>query len=99
MSEPNRHPVDVLAEEFAARLRAGEAVQIGEYLAKAPEHAELIRTIFPSIEMVERVSQHAAQTSTVTAHSSGTVLHARPPESLGDFQIVREIGRGGMGVV
>ncbi len=99
MSEPTRHPVDLLAEEFAARLRAGEAVQIDEYLAKAPEYAQLIRTIFPSIEIVERVSQHAAQTSTVTAHSTVTVLQTRPPESLGDFQIVREIGRGGMGVV
>ncbi len=93
----DRNPVDVLADEFAARLRDGSAPSIDEYVEKNPELADDIRATFPSIEMMERLSrkEHTerkfeSRTSHLTGHTPGT---------LGDFQIVREIGRGGMGIV
>ncbi len=95
----DRHPVDLLAEEFADRIRAGEEPKIEEYASKYPEHAELIRSVFPSIAMVERVSNRAEQHQKSGPGRAVAFGTHGVPESLGDFRLVREIGRGGMGVV
>ena len=95
----DRHPVDLLAEEFANRISSGENPSIDEYTSKYPEHADLIRSVFPSIAMVQRVSKRTEQQ--LKSDSSGAFKFGKHgvPESLGDFRLVREIGRGGMGVV
>ncbi len=92
-----RHPVDQLAEEFAERIRAGERPEIADYCQTYPEHADMIRSVFPSIQMVERASQREAQHR--RSGSSGSAVALSIPQALGDFQLIREIGRGGMGVV
>ena len=89
----NRHPVEVLADEFSARWRAGETPSIDEYLLRLPEHREMIRSLFTTISLIERMSRR---------EYSDRQRHHRPiadQKVLGDFQIIREIGRGGMGVV
>jgi serine/threonine protein kinase len=97
LTDDERHPVDKLAEEFADRIRAGESPQIEEYCRTHPEHADMIRSVFPSIQMVEKASQREEQHRRSGGSSSVSV---RPmPQALGDFQLIREIGRGGMGVV
>ena len=95
--DDDRHPVDHMAEEFAARIRAGESPQIEEYCRTHPEHADLIRSVFPSIQMVELASLREEHHRRSGDSRSATVLSM--PKALGDFQIIREIGRGGMGVV
>ena len=98
-SEEDRHPVEVIAEEYSARLRAGEKPTIEEYELRYPEHAELLRTILPSIALVERVSNDdSVQPKSSASHLVSPIANGRP-SSLGDYEIVREIGRGGMGVV
>jgi serine/threonine protein kinase len=92
----DRDPLDVLADEFAARLRAGEFPSIESYAAEHPEIADEIRDLFPSIEMIEKLSanEHERLSGGFRKQPVGPV-----PKALGDFDIVREIGRGGMGVV
>ena len=51
-----RHPVEVLAEEFAARLRAGEIPTVEEYCQRLPEHADLMRTVLSTVLTAERIS-------------------------------------------
>ncbi len=99
MVDEERHPVDHLAEEFAARLRAGQQPTIDEYVRACPEHADLIRAVFASIELVERVSKKELDPRGSTAGLPESPAGAGMPTLLGDFEIIREIGRGGMGVV
>ncbi|MBI1311710.1 protein kinase [bacterium] len=96
LPEEERNPLDVLADEFAERLRAGEFPSIESYAVAYPELADEIRELFPSIEMIERLSanDHERLSGGFRKTIAGPV-----PTSLGDFDVVREIGRGGMGIV
>lgn len=97
-AEPSedRDPFEELAEEFLQRRRRGENVSIAEYADRHPDLAQQIRDLFPTLLLMEDLKP-------VSGHSKGT-----PPASgrgetaiqrLGDYRILREIGRGGMGVV
>ncbi len=96
-SEDERNPVDVLADEFAARLRAGEHPSLDEYTQRYPEHAAAIRAIFPAIALMEGSGQK--QRSDQQHERRVQRLGEDGTETLGDFRIVGEIGRGGMGIV
>ena len=90
-----QNPVDALAEEFAQRCRQGAAPSIDEYVAKYPQWADDIRMLFPPVAMMEELKRKRGA-PTVVKDTSGTVPKL---ERLGDFKIVREVGRGGMGIV
>lgn len=88
-----RHPVDVLADDYSARLRAGESPSIEEYEQRAPDHGKLIRELFPTILLVERMTRREQARQRL---NHGPRIER---QAIGDFRIVRELGRGGMGVV
>ena len=86
-----------LAEEFAARFRRGERGVLKEYTDSYPELAEEIRELFPAMVRVEQVK--GAQQGE-EKKESGDSRAANPRlRQLGDYRILREVGRGGMGVV
>src|SRR5262245_8375305 len=82
-----------LADEFAARQRAGERPRVEEYCARHPALADDIRSLFPAMAELERAKADAGPELAVL------VADAPPVTALGDFQLLREVGRGGMGVV
>ncbi len=87
-----REPFECVAEEFVERCRRGESPSVDEYIERYPEHAETIRKLLPAVAMIERLGR--------VALPEAEVQPARPiPQQLGEFRIVRELGRGGMGVV
>src|SRR5258706_15749445 len=83
-----------LAEEFAARYRSGERPALQEYIDRHPELADDIREFFPAMAEMEQVKEERQQVQEPPA--AGPLP---PLERLGDYRIIREIGRGGMGVV
>lgn len=92
--ETDRPDVDELAAEFVERQRAGESPTIDEYALRFPELADEIRELFPTIMKLEGLKHH------LSGSSSGQAGVGLPGLTrLGDFRIVRELGRGGMGVV
>src|SRR5271170_5327070 len=94
-STSNSAVVLELAEEFLERLRQGQRPRIKEYTDRHPEFAAEIRDVFPAMAMMENIA--LADESLDSPAAPAAALPAL--EQLGDFRIIREIGRGGMGVV
>jgi WD40 repeat protein/serine/threonine protein kinase len=86
-----------LAEEFAARFRRGERPSLQEYIDRCPDLAEEIRELFPALVEVERVKED--QPARPGAAEAETAVALPPLGQVGDYRILREVGRGGMGVV
>lgn len=90
--------LDSLATEFLDRYRNGERPSVAEYAEAHPEIADDIRDLFPTIAQMEGFKVEVERPSQSGAGPT-------PPrgrlgmEQLGDFRIIREVGRGGMGVV
>jgi serine/threonine protein kinase len=96
---PQRETVEQLAEEFVARYRRGERPPLSEYTDRYPDHAEQILDLFPALVMMEQI---APSSETGAVEGLEGFLQRRPveqPEQIGDYRILREIGRGGMGIV
>ena len=53
-STADRNSFEILAEEFAERIRRGEHPSLTEYVERYPEHADDIRDLFPALVMVEQ---------------------------------------------
>jgi WD40 repeat protein/serine/threonine protein kinase/tetratricopeptide (TPR) repeat protein len=86
-----------LAEEFLERYRQGQRPSLKEYTDRHPELAAEIREVFPAMALMENIALADESLEGNTA-SRGR----QPPETLqqlGDYRIIREVGRGGMGVV
>jgi serine/threonine protein kinase len=97
-SESRSGVVLELAEEFLERYRRGERPSLKEYIDRHPELAAEIKEVFPAMAMMENVAladESLAGDPTGQAPVSGSA----PPEQLGDYRILREVGRGGMGLV
>jgi serine/threonine protein kinase/Flp pilus assembly protein TadD len=73
-----------VADEFTDRLRRGERPDVEEYARRHPRAADLIRDVLQPLQAL--------------APSAPASAEPLPPV-LGDFRLVRQIGRGGMGIV
>jgi serine/threonine protein kinase len=79
-----------VADEFLRRQEAGERPDVEEYVARHPEAADLLRRVLASLRVLDHSLSGVPQEA---ANGDGAV------GTLGDFRIVREVGRGGMGIV
>ena len=82
-----------LVERFIDRLHAGERVDSHAFAAEHPVHAEALLELLPAAATMARLRRSS--------------LRSEPPsapfrldsDAIGGYRIVREVGRGGMGVV
>src|SRR5437763_9804190 len=90
-------PLGQIADEFVEAFRQGKRPSVEEFARRYPEQAEEIRDMLPALVLMEKAKapddtpdqRRRAKASAATA----------PLQQLGDYQILREVGRGGMGVV
>ena len=83
--------LDGMAEEFAERWRRGERPSLQEFIDRRPELADDIRELFPALVEMARAEPEGPQR---TAAPAVPALR-----QVGEYRVIREIGRGGMGVV
>jgi serine/threonine protein kinase len=77
-------------------VRAGAEAEVDALLATHPLHAEELRQLVPALRLLADLSQSRPESlpgAVVTSDRDSV------DGILGDFRIVREVGRGGMGVV
>jgi tetratricopeptide (TPR) repeat protein len=96
-SSDARDPIEILAEEFMERQRRGERPTIAEYCARRPDLADQIRDLLSALAMSEDFEGEALAQPPVPP--GDRPVRAGTPRQLGDYQILREVDRGGMGVV
>ena len=89
-------PLQPLAEEFMERYRRGERPSLDEYKARYPALASEIDDLFPALVEMERFG---SVDSPPVIQTTGAVLAGESPQQLGEYRILREVGRGGMGIV
>ncbi len=95
-----------LIEQLTQKLHAGESPSLDEVVQAHPEFEEDLRELWGAILITEGVAREAKKVSedSPTQILTDSLLEStRPvwqtPSEIGDFKIIREIGRGGMGVV
>src|SRR6516165_4597037 len=91
--------VDRLAAEVVAeitdRLHAGEPVDVAEYLTRYPGLADRLRPLLAALDVLAQLSSSAGSAGSLGRSFIGNDMSG----TLGDFRLLREVGRGGMGVV
>jgi eukaryotic-like serine/threonine-protein kinase len=99
MTEHSKRQVTIeeIAEAFLERLKSGKHPSVEEYREAYPEHADEIASLFPAMLALENLGvEQNVRREMAQLDNAGIGANS---QRLGDFRIIREIGRGGMGVV
>ena len=87
--------LEKIVDHFTARMRSGEHPSITEYQDRFPAHRDEIDDLLSSVAMIEQLKPNSA------SNTDGRPLLDKVAslKQIGNYKIVREVGRGGMGVV
>ncbi len=83
-----------LIDQFIQAVRSGEDVSIGSFAARYPLHEEELKDILPMVLVLEGVQIPDSEETVAMAPELPNI-----PERIGAYEVVREIGHGGMSAV
>ena len=86
-----------IVEEYRALLEGGQKPERALFLDRYPDLADSLNDCFDGLEFVFNVAPDMRDPGSSRRESSEPAATLAVP--LGDYKIIREIGRGGMGVV
>lgn len=93
-ADHGRTQLDMLLSEFTERQRRGENISAEDFATKHPELADEILELFPLVAAMERLKERKE-----ASILKQRLTHDVQLEEIAGCKIVRELGRGGMGVV
>ena len=85
----------LIVDDLARRFEDGEAIDIEAIIALHPEHEPALRQLLPAMAALAHFGDSNGAALSLDPLAGATDETGR----LGDFRIIRELGRGGMGVV
>ena len=91
----SEHVLDDLLDEISNKLQAGEPVDVEAYIREHPEHQQRIRQLLQAMELMTNLKDSVLGDEAQPLTSDSLTGQ----RTLGDYRILREIGRGGMAVV
>ncbi|MEP3477780.1 MAG: serine/threonine-protein kinase, partial [Fuerstiella sp.] len=94
----SHNQLDEIVESILQEHRNGQIRDVDDYVQTYPEWAEQIREVVPAALMVEKFKA-VTELGLNNSSSNGVLLSGKSIDQLGDYEIIRELGRGGMGVV
>ena len=86
-------------QEYMTAVEAGRRPSQQELRAKYPEIADELSQCIQGLAFVNSAAAQIKAASPLAPDSSDSAIDMIAAKPLGDFKLVREIGRGGMGVV
>ena len=87
--------LEEVVEEFTQRLRSGQHPSIAEYQEKFPDLKSELEDILASVAMIEQLKP----STSAPPHNRPSLDEVSSLKQVGSYQILGEVGRGGMGVV
>src|SRR5262249_56595233 len=94
--------LDAVIAAYMLAVEAGEAPNRQELLDRHPEHADALRAFFADLDRMDRVASPLRLADGLDATGALEAdSHAAPPtvRYFGDYELLEEVARGGMGVV
>src|SRR6516165_3815446 len=94
--------LDAVIADYILAVEGGEVPNRQELLDRHPEHADALRAFFADLDRMDRVASPlrlaGGLEATGAADANG---HAAPPtvRYFGDYELLEEVARGGMGIV
>jgi serine/threonine-protein kinase len=93
---PSDDQLASIFEVLTARLRSGQRVTLEQAASEYPDYAAGLRELWTTLLLAEDLAQILDPVETVFEEPAFPVA---VPRRVGDYEVGREIGRGGMGVV
>ncbi|MCC6492510.1 MAG: protein kinase [Pirellulales bacterium] len=91
--------LEQVVESVLQRIQSGESIEPQSLATAYPAHAAELCELLPAMAMLARMGQSSGNVSGSRASQTGRRAALLPGDVLGDFRLIREIGRGGMGLV
>lgn len=87
----------LIFEDLTARLRSGQKVTLDQAAKEHPVYADDIRELWATLLLTEDLAQDLSALDSLDQEPA--FAPSSVPKRVGDYELGRELGRGGMGVV
>src|SRR5437016_2256053 len=89
-----------LLDELTQRARQGQRPDLAAAARQHPDLADELRQLWAAVQIADELARPALESraTVVGPNSAAEPVASVLPRTLGDYELLEEIGRGGMGV-